>query len=149
MYKTIPVLPEDISGPIMVKDRRGKVEKWVVRSRMGKDQVLSDNGMPQSHSPRQDLKDRALDDKLAWVAWHLERSKIAEYVDLMSKPARLVYLNLLGGLARGVGLAVGFTILGALVIYILTRSFLLNLPVVGQFLGELVYIVQQYLRSRP
>lgn len=98
---------------------------------------------------REDAKAQALEDKLAWIASYLERSKIAEYVDLMNKPARLVYLNLLGGLARGVGLAVGFTILGALVIYLLTRSFLLNLPVIGEFLGELVYIVQQYLRHRP
>ncbi len=97
----------------------------------------------------EDAKARGLEDKLAWIASYLERSKIAEYVDLMNKPGRLVYLNLLGGLARGVGLAVGFTVLGALVIYILTRSFLLNLPVIGQFLGELVYIVQQYLRHRP
>lgn len=83
------------------------------------------------------------------IALYLERSRIAEYVDLMSRPGRLVYLNLLAGLARGVGLAVGFTLLGALVIYVLTRSFLLNLPVIGEFLGELVYIVQQYLRHRP
>ncbi|HHY34060.1 MAG TPA: hypothetical protein GX510_00260 [Firmicutes bacterium] len=90
-----------------------------------------------------------MEEKLAWIASYLERSKIAEYVDLMNKPARLVYLNLLGGLARGVGLAVGFTVLGALVIYILTRSFVRNLPIIGEFLGELVYVVQQYLRHRP
>lgn len=92
---------------------------------------------------------RRAESNLARIAWYLERSRIAEYVDLMNRPARLIYLNLLGGLARGLGLAVGFTLLGALVIYLLTRSFLLNLPVVGEFLGELVYIVQQYLRHRP
>lgn len=88
-------------------------------------------------------------ESLTRIALYLERSRIAEYVDLMNRPGRLVYLNLLAGLARGVGLAVGFTLLGALVIYVLTRSFLLNLPVIGEFLGELVYIVQQYLRHRP
>lgn len=100
-------------------------------------------------SDRENSKGRGLEEKLAWIASYLERSKIAEYVDLMNKPARLVYLNLLGGLARGVGLAVGFTVLGALVIYILTRSFVRNLPIIGEFLGELVYVVQQYLRHRP
>ncbi len=47
------------------------------------------------------------------------------------------------------GLAVGFTVLGALLIYVLTRSFILNLPLVGNFLGELVWIIQQYLKARP
>lgn len=79
----------------------------------------------------------------------LERSKIADYVNLMNRPWRLIYLNILGGIARGLGLAIGFTILGAFMIYILTRSFLLNLPVIGNFMGELVWIIQQYLRTRP
>lgn len=79
----------------------------------------------------------------------LERSKIANYVNLMNKPWRLIYLNILGGIARGLGLAIGFTILGALLIYLLTRSFLLNLPIIGSFVGELVWIIQQYLRTRP
>jgi hypothetical protein len=45
-------------------------------------------------------------------------------------------------------MAVGFTFLGALVIYVLTRNFVSNLPVVGGFLGELVWIIQQYLKGK-
>ncbi|QUL98724.1 MAG: hypothetical protein IMF26_01150 [Candidatus Fermentithermobacillus carboniphilus] len=97
---------------------------------------------------RETREDR-LEKTLIKISNSLERAKIAEYVDLLNKPWRLIYLNLLGGLSRGVGLAVGFTLLGALVIYILTRSFLLNLPIIGNFLGELVWIVQQYLRQKP
>jgi len=90
-----------------------------------------------------------LEETLIKVSDSLERAKIAEYVNLMNKPWRLIYLNLVGGLARGVGFAIGFTLLGALVIYILTRSFVLNLPIIGNFLGELVWIIQQYLRQKP
>lgn len=79
----------------------------------------------------------------------LERAKISEYVDLLNHPKRLIYLNFMAGVFRGVGLAVGFTVLGATLIYVLTRSFVLNLPLVGKFLGELVWIIQQYLRARP
>ena len=91
---------------------------------------------------------RSLERTLFEVADSLERAKIGEYVDLMNRPGRLIYLNLLGGIARGIGMAVGFTLLGALVIYVLTRSFLLNLPIVGGFLGELVWIIQQYLKGK-
>jgi len=92
---------------------------------------------------------RSLEETLIRVADSLERAKIAEYANLMSNPWRLIYLNLVGGLARGVGFAVGFTLLGALIIYVLTRSFVLNLPIIGNFLGELVWIIQQYLRQKP
>lgn len=92
---------------------------------------------------------RDLEDTLQRISDSLERSKIAEYVDLLNHPWRLIYLNLIAGLARGVGLAVGFTLLGAMLIYVLTRSFLLNLPLVGNFLGELVWIIQEYLKAKP
>jgi len=91
---------------------------------------------------------RSLQDTVQKVADSLERAKLGEYVELMSRPGRLIYLNLLGGLFRGMGMAVGFTILGALVIYVLTRSFISSLPIVGDFLGELVWIIQQYLKGK-
>ena len=91
---------------------------------------------------------RSLEDTMQRVADSLERAKIGEYVELMNRPRRLIYVNLLGGLFRGMGMAVGFTFLSALVIYVMTRNFVSQLPVVGGFLGELVWIIQQYLRGK-
>lgn len=96
----------------------------------------------------EDRRDRSLEDTLIRISDSLERAKIAEYVTLLNRPGRLIWLNVIGGLARGAGLAVGFTLLGAVIIYVLTRSFLLNLPVVGSFLGEIVWIIQQYLKGK-
>ncbi len=91
---------------------------------------------------------RRLADTLQSVSDSLERAKIAEYVGLLNRPGRLIYLNSISGLFRGLGMAAGFTILGALLIWVLTRSFILNLPIVGNFLGELVWIIQQYLKGK-
>ncbi len=91
---------------------------------------------------------RSLGETMQRVSDSLERAKIAEYVELLNRPRRLIYLNLMAGLFRGMGMAVGFTVLGALVIYVLTRSFVSNLPLVGDFLGELVWIIQQYLKGK-
>ena len=49
------------------------------------------------------------------------------------------------GIARGVGLSIGFTLLGALILYLLRNAALANLPVIGKFLAELVRIVETYL----
>lgn len=97
----------------------------------------------QNHGGR-----RTLEDTIVMVSDSLERAKIAEYVTLMNEPRKLIWLNVIGGLARGAGLAVGFTLLGAMIIYVLTRSFILNLPIVGSFLGEIVWIIQQYLKGK-
>ncbi|MGI6643662.1 MAG: DUF5665 domain-containing protein [Bacillota bacterium] len=91
---------------------------------------------------------RSLQDTLQSVSDSLERAKIAEYVGLLNRPGRLIFLNTISGLFRGLGMAAGFTILGALLIYVLTRSFIQNLPIVGNFLGEIVWIIQQYLKGK-
>lgn len=75
----------------------------------------------------------------------MEKMKIADYVELMQSPYRLLWLNFVGGLARGLGMAIGFTLLGAIVIYILQKAVLLNLPVIGNFIAHIVKIVQQNL----
>lgn len=82
------------------------------------------------------------------LAFLLERARIAEYVQLLESPKRLIYLNFIAGLARGFGMAVGFTLLGAVVIYLLSRTFVTNLPVVGKFIAEIVAIVQDDLGAR-
>ncbi|MGB9679929.1 MAG: DUF5665 domain-containing protein [Thermoanaerobacteraceae bacterium] len=75
----------------------------------------------------------------------MEKMKIADYVELMQSPYRLLWLNFISGVARGFGLAVGFTILGAIIIYILNRLVVLNLPFIGDVIADIVRIVQQKL----
>lgn len=95
---------------------------------------------------RPDLGER-LEHRLREVLLALEKSRLAEYLELLERPRRLIYLNLLAGLARGLGMAVGFTILGAVVIWMLRSSFLANMPVIGSWIAQLVRIVEMELRA--
>lgn len=78
----------------------------------------------------------------------LEKLKLADYLKHMNYTRRMVWVNFLGGLARGFGIAMGFTLLGALVIYLLQQSFLNNLPVIGEFIADIVEIANQRLQLR-
>lgn len=80
------------------------------------------------------------------MAEQLQRARIGEYVDLMQSPGRMILLNLLGGIARGFGIAIGFTILGALVVYLLQRLVILNIPVIGGIISEIVKLVKLNVR---
>ncbi|WP_141265199.1 MULTISPECIES: DUF5665 domain-containing protein [unclassified Neomoorella] len=73
----------------------------------------------------------------------IEKASIAEWIELYRRPWRLLYLNFAAGVARGLGIAVGFAILGAIVIYIIRELALLNLPVIGKLIAEIVRMVQQ------
>lgn len=89
-----------------------------------------------------------LERKIEELGIALEKMKLAEYVELLNRPARLFYINFFAGIARGLGMAVGFTILGALLIYTLQRLQVLNIPVIGGLIAEIVKIVQSNLRVK-
>lgn len=83
------------------------------------------------------------DDKIGKLSVYMEKVRLEEYLELLNKPRRLLYLNFIAGVARGFGFAIGFTLLGALGIYILQKLVLLNLPLIGNFIAELVdYVLQ-------
>lgn len=81
----------------------------------------------------------------ASIAEQMEKSRIADYTQLLHKPWRLIWLNLLSGTARGVGIAIGFTFFAATIIYVLQVLGALNLPIIGDYIADIVRIVQRQL----
>ena len=86
---------------------------------------------------------KKLSSRIQQLSISLEKAKIMEYVNLMEDPKRLLILNFVAGLARGLGIAVGFSILGAVAILILRRLVVLNLPLIGDFIAELIKLVNR------
>ena len=79
--------------------------------------------------------------RLEREAINLERSHLSEYIRYLQQPWRMIRVNLLAGLMRGFGTAIGFTILGAAVIYFLQQLAYQNLPLIGGFIAEIMRIV--------
>ncbi|MDA8345998.1 MAG: DUF5665 domain-containing protein [Thermaerobacter sp.] len=82
------------------------------------------------------------------IAAYMESVNLGAYVDLYRRPWRMLGLNFIAGIARGFGMAIGFAVLGAVVIYTLRSSFLHNLPVVGKIIAQIVQIVQHEMSGR-
>ncbi len=80
--------------------------------------------------------------KVRQLSVAMEKMRLAEYVALLDRPYRLLYINFLTGIARGLGIAVGFTILGAVLVLVLQRLVMLNLPVIGDFIAQIVRAVE-------
>ncbi|MCQ6558247.1 DUF5665 domain-containing protein [Paenibacillus mendelii] len=89
-----------------------------------------------------------LDRRLGKVADDMERSQIAEYVDLLNRPWSLIWRNLVAGTARGVGIAIGFTFFAATILYVLQLLGALNLPIIGDYIADIVRIVQHQLEGK-
>ncbi|GIQ64159.1 hypothetical protein PACILC2_27270 [Paenibacillus cisolokensis] len=91
-----------------------------------------------------DLVDR----RLQKMAADMERSHIADYVNLLNRPFSLLWRNLLAGTARGVGIAIGFTFFAATILYVLRILGALNLPIIGDYIADIVRIVQIQLEGK-
>lgn len=79
---------------------------------------------------------------------YFERVNFGAYVQLLQRPWQIIWLNFIGGLARGVGIGLGFTVLAALLIIILQKLSVLNLPIVGTYIADVVRIVQAQLHTQ-
>lgn len=92
------------------------------------------------------FKKKAIDrieEKVDEISSEMDKMKIAEYVEMIEHPRRMLWANFIVGLIRGFGMAIGFTILGAIILYALRWVVQLNLPLIGEFIAELVKIVQE------
>lgn len=89
-----------------------------------------------------------LEGRLEELSVSIEKMKLAEYVNLLNNPMRLLWINFISGVARGVGMAIGFTLLGAVLIYFLQKIVLLNLPLISDFVADIVQMVMDHYKAR-
>ena len=61
---------------------------------------------------------------------------------LTDSKRRLFIINFVAGLGKGFGQAIGFTVLAAIAVYIVTSW--VNLPIIGQYIADIINIVDQY-----
>lgn len=80
--------------------------------------------------------------QLAKLVSHLESMRVADYMELLEKPMRLIMINFIAGVARGLGIAIGATLVFAMMLEGLRRIILLNIPGIGSVVADLVRIVE-------
>lgn len=83
--------------------------------------------------------------RLEHTAQRMEQMHLDAYLRYAHNWKRRLFVDFLGGIARGIGFSLGFSVLGALLIYLLRNIALANLPLIGRFLADLVRIVENNL----
>ena len=87
-----------------------------------------------------------------WAVWmankmeeqllRMEQLRLSEFVAYEKNWKKRLLMQFVGGIARGLGTAVGFTLLGALVVWLLQGLVQRNLPIIGDFLTQLLNLVR-------
>ncbi len=72
----------------------------------------------------------------------LQKSNITELAYILENKKELIKRNILAGIARGIGIGIGVTVITAILIILLRKIVALNIPVIGEYIADIVEIVQ-------
>lgn len=64
-------------------------------------------------------------------------------LELLGNRKRFLFVNLTAGIVRGIGVGIGVTIITAILIILLRKIVTLNIPIIGQFVSDIVEIVEK------
>lgn len=68
----------------------------------------------------------------------LDNAGLTEYVKLSQNTAKILWLNFLSGIARGLGFSIGATLVLAVVYKILARIISMNIPYLTELLQQVM-----------
>ena len=83
--------------------------------------------------------------QLEKLADRIERMRLGDYINMTTRPSRIIWSNFLAGAFRGIGFTVGAAIIIAIVLKILMVLISMNIPYLSD---QLTYVVE-IIKSVP
>lgn len=72
----------------------------------------------------------------------VEKSRLYEIIEITGNKKKLFIRNFFSGIFKGVGISIGFYIITAIVLILLNYIVKLNIPVIGDYISDIVEIVE-------
>lgn len=109
---------------------------------------MAETDMQQEGRQTAETEDKKLATEINRLVLLLNRVRLAEYVELMQKPWSMLWRSFTAGIFRGMGFALGFFLLSALALYILNLLVDLGIPILGDFIAQLLTYIRDVQRGR-
>ncbi len=74
---------------------------------------------------------------------NLQEKNIHELIYILGSYKEIIKRNFIAGISRGVGVGIGVTIITALLVMILQKIVTLNIPVIGEYISDIIDIVER------
>lgn len=76
----------------------------------------------------------------------LIKNRFIDLSEILGNRKELIIRNLISGISKGIGIGIGFTLLTAILVIILQKIVTLNIPVIGDYISDIVDIVENNKR---
>lgn len=73
----------------------------------------------------------------------LQNSNLHELSYILGNKKEIIKRNIIAGISRGIGIGIGVTLITAIIILVLRRIVTLNIPVIGEYISDIVQIVEK------
>lgn len=74
---------------------------------------------------------------------NMAKNNLIDFSEVLGNWKELLKRNLVSGIFKGIGIGIGFTIITAIIVYILQKIVRLNIPVIGEYISDIVDIVEK------
>lgn len=86
---------------------------------------------------------KLLNEKIDNITDAMIKNHILDISEILGDRRRLFFRSLGSGIAKGVGIGIGVTVITAILIIILQKIVTLNIPIIGEYIADIVDIVEK------
>ena len=76
----------------------------------------------------------------------LQEGNFIEVTYLLGNKREMIKRNFFAGISRGIGIGIGVTVITAMLIIILQKIVTLNIPIIGEYIADIIEIVERSSR---
>ena len=84
-----------------------------------------------------------LNKKMDNINYVLTRNNFIDLVELLGNRKQIFFRNIISGIGKGIGIGIGVTVITAVIVMILQKIVTLNIPVIGEYIGDIIDIVEK------
>ena len=88
-------------------------------------------------------KSKKLENLINKLITILQESNLMEWSYILGSKKEIIKWNILAGIFRGVGIGIGVTIITAILVILLQKIVTLNIPIIGEYIADIVEIVEK------
>ena len=86
---------------------------------------------------------KILKEQIDKLNYNLNKNKFIDLIEILWNKKEIIFRNLFSGIWKGIGIGIGVTLVTAVIIVILQKIIKLNIPIISEYITDIVEIVEK------
>lgn len=86
---------------------------------------------------------KILKEQIDKLNYNLNKNKFIDLTEILGNKKEIIFRNLFSGIWKGIGIGIGVTLVTAVIIVILQKIIKLNIPIISEYITDIVEIVEK------